>query len=79
MDGTIEEVVAHARFLESKGVPGMDLLSYRYVGDARLLLTEVVKATNVPIVSAGSIDSYQADGGGLAGGCVGLHHRQRFV
>ena len=59
MDGTIEEVVAHAKFLESKGVPGMDLLSYRFIGDARQLLTEVVKATNVPIVSAGSIDSYR--------------------
>ena len=59
MDGTIEEVVAHARLLESKGVPGMDLLSYRYNGDARLLLKEVVKATHVPIVSAGSIDSFK--------------------
>jgi len=59
MDGTIEEVVAHACFLESKGVQGMDLLSYRYIGDAPLLLTEVVKATSVPIVSAGSIDSYK--------------------
>jgi hypothetical protein len=59
MDGTIEEVVAHARFLESKGVPGMDLLSYRYIGNAPLLLQEVVKAVNVPIVSAGSIDSYR--------------------
>jgi hypothetical protein len=58
MDGTIEEVVAHAKLLENKGVPGLDLLSYRYIGDARLLLTEVVKATNVPIVSAGSIDSF---------------------
>jgi hypothetical protein len=59
MDGAIEEVVAHTRFLEVKGVPGMDLLSYRYIGDAPRLLTEVVKATNVPIVSAGSIDSYK--------------------
>jgi hypothetical protein len=59
MDGTIDEIVAHARFLESKGVPGMDLLSYRYIGDAPLLLREVVKATHVPIVSAGSIDSYK--------------------
>lgn len=59
MDGTVDEVVAHAKFLESKGVPGMDLLSYRFIGDARQLLTEVVKATNVPIVSAGSIDSYR--------------------
>jgi hypothetical protein len=59
LDGTIEEIVAHARFLESKGVQGMDLLSYRYVGDAPQLLQEVVKATNVPIVSAGSIESYK--------------------
>ena len=59
LDGTIEEVVAHARFLESKGVHGLDLLSYRYVGDAPLLLREVVKATSVPIVSAGSIESYK--------------------
>ena len=59
MDGSIDEVVAHAKFLESQGVPGMDLLSYRFVGDARQLLTEVVKATHVPIVSAGSIDSYR--------------------
>ena len=59
MDGTINEVVAHAQFLESKGVAGMDLLSYRYIGDARKLLSEVVKATNVPIVSAGSIDSFK--------------------
>lgn len=59
MDGTIEEIVAHARFLESKGVQGMDLLSYRYVGDAPQLLREVVKAATVPIVSAGSIESYK--------------------
>jgi phosphoribosylformimino-5-aminoimidazole carboxamide ribonucleotide (ProFAR) isomerase len=51
--------VNHARFLEGKGVQGMDLLSYRYTGDAPQLLREVVKATNVPIVSAGSIESYR--------------------
>jgi hypothetical protein len=59
LDGTIDEIVAHARFLESKGVQGMDLLSYRYVGNASLLLRGVVQATNVPIVSAGSIESYK--------------------
>jgi hypothetical protein len=59
MDGTIEDIVAHANFLESKGVQGLDLLSYRYTGDAPLLLREVVKATSVPIVSAGSIESYK--------------------
>jgi hypothetical protein len=59
LDGSIDEIVTHARFLESKGVQGMDLLSYRYVGDAPALLREVVKATRVPIVSAGSIESYK--------------------
>jgi len=59
MDGTIEEVVAHAKYLEGKGVPGLDLLSYRFIGDAPLLLSEVVKATRIPVVSAGSIDSLQ--------------------
>jgi len=59
LDGGMDEIVAHARFLESQGVQGMDLLSFRYVGDAPQLLQEVVKATNVPIVSAGSIESYK--------------------
>ena len=59
LDGSIEDIVKHARFLESRGVQGMDLLSYRYVGDAPELLRQVVAATNVPIVSAGSIDSYK--------------------
>lgn len=59
LDGSIEEIVEHAKFLESQGLPGMDLLSYRYIGNAPQLLEEVVKATNVPIVSAGSIDSYR--------------------
>ena len=59
LDGSMEDIVNHARFLESRGVQGMDLLSYRYVGDAPALLRQVVAATKVPIVSAGSIDSYR--------------------
>jgi hypothetical protein len=59
LDGSIEGIVTHARMLESKGVTGMDLLTYRYDGDAPGLLREVVGSTTVPIVSAGSINSYQ--------------------
>jgi len=59
LDGQIAEIVQHARYLEGRGVQGMDLLSYRYVGDAPALLQAVVAATTVPIVSAGSIDSYE--------------------
>ena len=58
LDGTIDEIVQHACDMEAKGVDGMDLLTYRYTGDAPRLLQEVVKATGVPMVSAGSIDSY---------------------
>lgn len=58
LEGTIAEITDHARFLQSKGAHGLDLLTYRYTGDARRLLKEVVKATTIPIVSAGSIASY---------------------
>ena len=58
LDGSIDEIVQHARDMESKGVDGLDLLTYRYTGDAPNLLREVVKATGVPLVSAGSIDSF---------------------
>ena len=58
LDGTIDEIVAHARELESYGAHGLDLLTYRYSGDAAHLLTQVVQATQVPIVSAGSIATF---------------------
>jgi hypothetical protein len=57
--GTIDEIVAHAKLLESYGVDGLDLLTYRYHGDASLLLQKVVNAVSIPVVSAGSIESIQ--------------------
>jgi len=59
LDGTIDEIVEHAKSMEAKGVDGLDLLTYRYTGDPVALLKEVVKATSIPIVSAGSIESYR--------------------
>ena len=59
LDGSIDEIVSHACELEEYGVHGLDLLTYRYTGNASRLLTEVVQATEVPIVSAGSIASYE--------------------
>ena len=59
LDGQIPDIVEHARSLEFKGVQGLDLLSYRYVGDVPALLRAVVAATTIPLVSAGSIDSYK--------------------
>ena len=58
LDGTIDEIVEHTCYLEKCGALGLDLLTYRYTGDAPRLLREVVKATSLPIVSAGSIASF---------------------
>jgi hypothetical protein len=59
LDGTIDEIVAHARQLEAHGVHGLDLLTYRYDGEASRLLQLVVEATHIPIVSAGSIATFE--------------------
>ena len=54
--GTIDEIVEDARRLaQIDGVHGLDLLAYRYSGDAIALADAVVRAVDVPIVAAGSI------------------------
>lgn len=59
LDGTIEEIVAHACELEANGAHGLDLLTYRYTGDAPGLLSQVVRSTHIPVISAGSIASLE--------------------
>lgn len=59
LDGTIDEIVAHAKFLEAEGADGIDLLSFRYVGDAMKLLRAVVEAVKIPVISAGSVNSFR--------------------
>ena len=59
LDGTIDEIVSHACELEKNGVHGLDLLTYRFTGNASNLLAEVVQATKIPIISAGSIASFE--------------------
>jgi len=59
LDGTIDNIVAHACELEAYGVHGLDLLTYRYDGEASHLLKQVVEATKVPVVSAGSIATFE--------------------
>lgn len=59
LDGTIDEIVEYTLYLEEKGIDGIDLLTYRFTGDAKNLLSSVVDCTKLPIVSAGSIASFQ--------------------
>lgn len=59
LDGNIEDIVAHACELETNGAHGLDLLTYRYTGNAPNLLSQVVNSTRIPVVSAGSIASFE--------------------
>lgn len=56
LEGRIEDVVADARELSCvPGVHGLDLLAYRFSGDAPALAAAVVESTPLPVIAAGSI------------------------
>lgn len=60
LDGSIEEIAADAKRIEAEGANGFDLLAYRYIIPEKVndLVTAVLKAIKVPLVSAGSINSF---------------------
>lgn len=60
LDGTIEEIAADAKRIEAAGANGFDLLAYRYIKPEKVneLVAAVRNAVKVPIVSAGSINSF---------------------
>jgi hypothetical protein len=59
LEGTIEEIAAHAAELTSMdGVSGVDLLAYRHsTVDVLELTAAVVKASHGPVIAAGSVVS----------------------
>jgi hypothetical protein len=58
LTGSVAGIAEHARLLsETPGVDGLDLLAYRFDGDAPSLIGAVVAASRVPVVVAGSTDS----------------------
>lgn len=59
LGGEIEEIVAECRECLSAGADGIDLLGYRYRGDAEMLNATVVESLDAPVCIAGSIDSYE--------------------
>jgi hypothetical protein len=61
LDGSIDEIVEDAKRIERKGVDGFDLLTYRYtdLDKVPLLLKRLKETVSVPIVSAGSINSFE--------------------
>ena len=59
LEGSLEEMINEANAYIAKGVYGIDLLGYRYTGDAVLLNREFVKNMKVPVCIAGSVNSYE--------------------
>ena len=57
LNGSIADMIEEARRYISKGAYGIDLLGYRFTGDAAKLNETVVKGIEAPVCLAGSIDS----------------------
>jgi len=59
LSGNIADIIAEAQSYAAQGVHGIDLLGYRYTGDAAQLNAELVKNVSIPVCIAGSVNSYQ--------------------
>lgn len=59
LEGNVEDMIKEANSYIEKGAYGIDLLGYRYIGDAVKLNKEIVTNVNGPVCIAGSINSYQ--------------------
>ena len=59
LEGSIDEMGQDARRYLEKGAWGIDLLGYRYTGDAAELNRRLVEETGAPVCIAGSINSFQ--------------------
>ena len=59
LDGSVSEIIDEATQIERLGVEGFDLLAYRYVGDGEELARQFIRAVKVPVIMAGSIDSFE--------------------
>ena len=59
LEGTIEGMIDEANGYIEKGAYGIDLLGYRYVGDAVELNKKFVAGVHAPVCLAGSVNSYQ--------------------
>lgn len=59
LEGSIEDMIDEANSYIEKGAYGIDLLGYRYTGDATKLNKMFVSYVNAPVCIAGSINSYQ--------------------
>lgn len=59
LEGSVDDMIAEARECLSKGASGIDLLGYRYAGDAIALNQAFVSYVNAPVCLAGSVNSFK--------------------
>ncbi len=58
LDGTAQDMIAQAQDYLENGVSGIDLLGYRYTGDAHTLCQQLIEKCGLPVCVAGSINSF---------------------
>ncbi len=59
LGNSIEGIIEDAERLKNLGVDGIDLLAYRFTGDATELIKQFSRKVEIPLVIAGSIDSFE--------------------
>lgn len=59
LDGSAEEMIREANRYIEKGAYGIDLLGYRFTGDAVALNKRIVEEVNGPVCIAGSVNSFR--------------------
>jgi len=59
LEGTIDGMIAEALHYIERGASGIDLLGYRFTGDAFALNRAIVESVPAPVCLAGSIDSFK--------------------
>lgn len=59
LTGEIDDIADQAKRAADLGVHGINLLSFRYRGNPLELTERVVKAVNIPVLAAGSVNSFK--------------------
>lgn len=59
LSGAIEDMIDEANRYIQKGAYGIDLLGYRYVGDASELINKFVEKVKAPVCVAGSVNCFE--------------------
>ena len=59
LHGTAEDMITEAKSCIEKGAFGIDLLGYRYTGDAAMLNKRFVSEVDAPVCLAGSVNSFE--------------------